>query len=299
MSQPFLAQVQPDGFAVRVETTDFTELIGDRDSTRELVGLLDRHLVLHVIARRPLTKQAVGTFALALGFPEQHRYHGRSRPGADSEPVPGFEFVADFGAAAKPELSEPRAPSYIQTLHYDSVSAYSVQANISVPPAPPNVWVDMRANYQLLPTRLKQIVQTKYALHAEQPRAGATLADFPAYDPATAVRRPLLIKHPKSGEPLLYLPKNPASRIEGMSEQQGREVLEQLWRFVESSPARIETRVGDNELVVWDGLSTMHTNPGYPRNRDRKIWFFVIPAAFREPEPYQTVSAQRAHPVTG
>jgi hypothetical protein len=287
MSHARQARVQADEFAARVETADFAALVEDPASRRELISLLDRSLVLHVIAQRPLTKQAVGSFALALGFPEERRHRGRNRPGAIAQSVPGFEFVADFGSVAKPEPSEPRAPSYIETLHYDGISAYSVQANISVPPAAPHVWVDMRANYRLLPPRLKQLVQTSYALHAEQPPARATLDDFPDYDPATAVRRPLLIRHPKSGEPLLYLPKNRASRIEGMSPQQGRELLGELWQFVESSPARFEVRLADNELVIWDGLGTMHTNPGYPRDRDRSVWFFVIPAAFREPQPHQ------------
>jgi alpha-ketoglutarate-dependent taurine dioxygenase len=278
VSPSFQLQVQPGEFAAQVETRDFGALAEDEAATRELLGLLNRYLVLHFKPTEPLSKQAVGTFAFSLGFPKERRNQGRSRPGAKAQTVPGFEFVGDFGHTAQLSVGAPRPPSYIETLHCDGISAYSLQVNVEVPPAAPNLWTDMRANYRLLPARLKQIVETHWALHAVQPPAGTALEDFPAFDPSNTRRHPLVIKHFNTGEPLLYLPKNPASRIEGLSEGQGREVLAELWEFVERSPARYEVQVCANELVVWDGLGTMHTNPPYPRDRNRTIWFFVVPA---------------------
>ena len=89
----------------------------------------------------------------------------------------------------------------------------------------------------------------------------------------------------KSPRPLLHLPRNPASRIEGMGEVEGRAVLEELWSRVESSPAQYVPLPAHNEMLVWDGMGTVHTNPPYPRDRDRTLWFFIIPTRERALEP--------------
>lgn len=285
MTKPYRVTVQHNDFVAHVETDDFMTLASDPTLSGELIQLLDRHLVLHIAPQQLLTKEAVGTFAFELGFPKERRGRGGG-PGTNGTIVPGFEFVADFGATAKPNLTTPRIPSYIETLHYDGISAYSVQANFNVPSTTPNLWADMRANYRHLPMHLKQIVDSSFALHAIVPPPGTALRDFPSFDAGKALRRPLVIRHFRTGEPLLYLPKNPASKIDGMSDEEGRAVLDELWTFVNTSPVRYTTQVKHNELVIWDGLGTAHTNPAYPRDKDRTTWFFIVPASKTDVEQY-------------
>jgi hypothetical protein len=105
-------------------------------------------------------------------------------------------------------------------------------------------------------------------------------------DAATARRAPLVIAHPRTREPLLYLPKNPASTIAGLPDDEGRRVLQELWDFVSRDAPRFESRIQHNQLVIWDGLGTVHTNPSYPRDRDRTVWFLVVPGKSRAVEGY-------------
>lgn len=269
-------------------TEDLDALLCGPDAIAELQQLLDRHFVLVLAPQKEMTKPTFGTLAFGLGFPHERRNRSFGPPGANGTQVAGYEFVADYGAAAKPLPTSPieREPSYIEGLHYDGISAYSMQANFNVPATTPNLWCNMRAAYRELPTALRTIVDTHHALHAVVPSPRTPLTGFPEFDASAARRRALVIKHPRTAEPLLYVPKSPASKIEGMPEAEGRSVLRELWEFVSKHAERYEARIQHNELVVWDGLGTVHTNPTYPRDRDRTVWFLVVPGKSSEVEPY-------------
>lgn len=263
-------------FGVRMEVDDLTPLSLSPETRRELQGLLDKHLVLHITSRADLTPQGVGELAFELGYPKRaDNPYGFARPFGSARP-------ATPGSAP----AMPRKPGYLQSLHYDGVSNYSVQAEFNSSPRTPNMFVSMRHAYADLPRDLKRIVDTSWALHSSMATPQTPYDELPAFDPADAVRRPMAIKHFRTGEPLLYLPKNPTSKIEGLPDDEGRAILDELWARVNTSTTRMPVMMQHNELVVWDGMGTVHTNPAYPRNKTRQIWFFIIPATY-ELERYE------------
>jgi alpha-ketoglutarate-dependent taurine dioxygenase len=275
--------IQNGNFAARVETDDFLDLVRDQNHLHEMQALLDRHMVLHLSPQKEITAEGVGKFSLFLGMPANTapRRAGATPISAD------YPFIGNFSSSARPLTTEPRVPNYIESLHYDGISAYSVQASFNAEPMTPMLWSDMRAAYAGLTPELKKIVDTRNALHAFVPPPGASLRDFPPLDEAKAARRPLRIRHPRTGEPVLYLPKNPASEIEGMSRKEGIAVLNELWSRVSTSPVRYTASATHNQMFVWDGLGTTHTNPAYPRDRNRTLWFFIIPGKSPDVEPYK------------
>lgn len=283
-----LTTVDSGDIGVRVTTDDLAEVVRDPAAMRELRALLDRRWVVLLAPQQDITKVAFGELALALGFPEAQRHRSAGPPNAEGSTVPGYEFVADFGARAKATATPhpAREPSFIEGLHYDGISAYSMQANFHSPETTPNLWCDMRAAYRELPRHLRAIVDARAALHAVVPSPRTPLSEFPSFEASSARRRPLVIQHPRTREPLLYLPKNPASKIEGLPDDEGRSVLQELWDFVARDAPRYTSRIGHNELVIWDGLGTTHTNPSYPRARDRTVWFLIIPGPWRDVEAY-------------
>jgi alpha-ketoglutarate-dependent taurine dioxygenase len=118
------------------------------------------------------------------------------------------------------------------------------------------------------------------------PHQGTPLSEFPPLDAERAKRRPLRIRHPRTGEPLLFLPRSPASVIEGLPDDEGVAILDELWARVEASPASYAAHAGHNQLFVWDGLGTTHTNPPYPRELARRVWFLIIPLADPVVDPW-------------
>ncbi|MGD2134242.1 MAG: TauD/TfdA family dioxygenase [Maricaulaceae bacterium] len=284
----YSATPQVDGFAVRLETDDLLELARDEAGLADLQRLLDRHFVLIAAPSKEITAEAVGRIALHLGMPNEP-------PAADSPRArlprvsADFPFINDFSSPPRELPSEPARPSYVSSLHYDGISAYSVQANFVAPLTTPNMWSDMRFAYADLPAHLRRIVDSGHALHAIVPPPGTPLEDFPPFEAGDAARRPLRIKHPHTNEPLLYLPKNPDSRIEGLPVDEGQAILSELWERIYTSPARHTARATENTLFIWDGLGTTHTNPAYPRDQERRTWFFIIPSKTGEVEPYAAV----------
>ncbi|HEV7691781.1 MAG TPA: TauD/TfdA family dioxygenase [Hyphomonadaceae bacterium] len=281
-------------FAVHVEADDFLALVRDESVLAEMQALLDRHMVLHVSPQKEMDHETVGRLAVYLGMPANAAPRQPSARPGDGAPAPpprkpmsaDYPFIGDFSTPARDNVEGERVPSYIESLHYDGISSYSMQATFNTPLTTPNLWSDMRAAYQLLPADLKKVVDTHHALHAFVPPPGTALKDFPPIERAKANRRPLRIRHPRTGEPVLYLPKNPASLIEGMADKEGIEILYYLWARVNTSPARYTARAAHNQLFVWDGLGATHTNPAYPRDKPRTLWFFIIPGKSTEVEAY-------------
>lgn len=277
-----------DGFAAVLETKDFGALASDPAIAAELQRKLDRHLILHVRPEAPLTRPAVGAFAYELGYPRDGRVMPRN-PG--TPPINGgaaparprgqygeFSFIADFGGPAEPLPTAPRKPRYIETLHTDG-GAYSINTTIDVPPSAPHTFADMRAAYQALPRDLKKVVQKAHALHAGMATTQTPYDELPEFDAKAALRRPMLLAHYRTKEPLLYLPKNPHSLIEGMPQDEGRAIIADLWARVNTQRNRYMAWSGQNETMIWDAFGTTHTNPSYRRDVARTTWFFIIPSA--------------------
>ncbi len=131
--------------------------------------------------------------------------------------------------------------------------------------------------YATLPFDVRSLVTGRNAVHGSLPAPSAPLEDAPAYDPGIASRRPLVVDHWRTGTPVLYLPKHPHSTIDGLPEDEGRAVLAHLWAHTAACSARFEAVLHSGEVVVWDNIRAVHTNPPYPRDRDRTVWFFLIP----------------------
>jgi hypothetical protein len=253
---------------------DLGPLTRDRSWLDEVQGLLDRRGVVHISPERGITPEDFGRLAVHLGMPAGAGLH---RDGVAPPLSAEYPFIADLSLPARPPRTSERAPSYIESLHYDGISAYSMQATLDAAPTTPNLWVDMAAAYRTLPDDLRSLVDTHDALHGYVPRPGTAFADFPALDRSRARRRPLRIEHPRTGDALLYLPRSPASVIDGLPDGEGAAILHELWEHVERLPARYEAYAASNQLFLWDGLGTTHTNPAFPRAHPLTLWFLIVP----------------------
>ena len=246
------------GFGAHLVVDDLGVVTRDRPWLERLQILLDQCGVVHLSAGRAIARDDVERVGSYLGLPAGAAVGEVVRP------------------AREPRASE-RPASYIESLHYDGVSAYSIQATARATPATPNLWVDMGAAYRTLPRDLRAIVDGHEALHGLVPRPGTAFADFPALDKTRARRRPLRIEHPRTGDELVYLPRSPASLVDGLPDDEGADVLRRLWTHVEQLEERYEALASDDQLFVWDGLATTHTNPAFPREHPLELWFVIVP----------------------
>ena len=86
----------------------------------------------------------------------------------------------------------------------------------------------------------------------------------------------MLAIHPRTAEPMLRLPDRVRGSIAGLGDDELRPLVAELWRTVDASAARHSHELRSGELYVWDNLTTVHTNPSYPRAHERSIWFLNV-----------------------
>jgi taurine dioxygenase len=141
-------------------------------------------------------------------------------------------------------------------------------------------FVDVRRAYDDLPQAMKQKIATLRSMHVHEsshsPRSFAKLSpEEMAKIPRVA--QPVVIRHPISGEPALYLNTGRMEGIEGMSPDEGFALIDELYAHATQSKYeyRHQWRVGD--MVIWDNRSVMHqANADYDPEEFRYLYRVML-----------------------
>jgi len=82
-------------------------------------------------------------------------------------------------------------------------------------------------------------------------------------DPRASVgsAHPMVIEHPVSGAPALYLGRRRNAYVIGLELAESERVLDEVWSFVETAVYRHRWALGD--LVLWDNRTTMHRRDAF------------------------------------
>ncbi len=241
----------------------------DLESIRDLIH---DHGVVVLRSEAVIEPDTVDRIARTLGQPEPpYRTSPRS--------MPGFEYLDVIDTPATPATPEPLVV-FPNELHHDSagrvIAPYSVLNIVTTAPTPAMVFVDLAAVLDELPDDLRNQIDGRRAQHARLPAANQPMSAALPFDEATANELPLIVRHPRHGRPLLHLPRHPDSRIVGLGVDEGRELLATLWTIAERSAARFEHSAAPGDLVIWDNIGLLHTNPSAPRTEARSVWFATL-----------------------
>ena len=90
-------------------------------------------------------------------------------------------------------------------------------------------------------------------------RKGLAASEDPRTSAGTA--HPVVIAHPVTGEPALYLGRRRNAYVVGLSLEESESLLDQLWACVETAVYRHRWALGD--LVLWDNRTTMHRRDAF------------------------------------
>jgi len=263
---------QTDAIGTHLEIGTSAELTSP-DALRRLTESLLEHVVVRVTAAEPIDPTAIAAVARHLGDPPAYT-------GGGARGVPGHEIIGDLSACAKVDDGRPRVPSAIESLHQDfgavfrGFSSHSILYTKDVPPVLPMRWVSLSAAYASLPEDVRARIGPRRAIDSSGP------------DRRDGPRRPLVLRHPQTGQPVLHLPLRRDAAIEGLDEAESDALMRTLWEAVETSPARYEHVLQSGDLFVWDNIASVHDNPAFPRAQDRVVWFLTIPCATK-PVAYQ------------
>lgn len=166
--------------------------------------------------------------------------------------------------------SNERCPPKATTLHA-----------LQIPPSGGDTqFVDVRRAYDDLPDELKAKLKGLRSLHVHQssrsPRELTKLSPEDLAKIPTALQ-PLVIRHPGSGRPALYLNTGRMEGVDSMDPDAGYALIEDLYQ--RATDARYEYRhkwrVGD--MVIWDNQAVMHqANADYDPEQKRFLYRLMI-----------------------
>lgn len=152
---------------------------------------------------------------------------------------------------------------------YDAEPAMgSILHAIETPPTGGDtVFISMSAAYEALSPRFQDFIGALSALHSSRHVFGAQQDDS---ETATSGRvgnsaaatqdalHPMVIRHPLSGRPGLYVNPQFTTRIDGLEEAESDAILEMLYTHCQRPEFQARVRWQPGDVTMWDNRATWH-----------------------------------------
>jgi len=133
------------------------------------------------------------------------------------------------------------------------------------------LFADMYAAYEALPERLKRVIQGKRARFSRIDMHHIHYPDLPALTDAQKrdrpdVFHPLVRRHPHTDRSSLFVGRW-ARDIEGMAQDEGRAVIEELFAFAQNDAFVYRHHWRPFDAVLWDNRCMLHKAMGYDEEK--------------------------------
>ena len=153
----------------------------------------------------------------------------------------------------------------------DNPPAGSVLTAAEIPPVGGDtVWSNQIAAFETLPEHLKSFLDGRRAVHVGKPygvkfappakaRANASIR-MTRGDPEAdrEVLHPAVLTDPETGARALYLNPIYTTRFDGMTEEESRPLLEQIYKHATRPDFSVRHRWREGDVVIWDNHRTLH-----------------------------------------
>ena len=133
-------------------------------------------------------------------------------------------------------------------------------------------WSNMYLAYETLPERLRRAIRYRSAIHdstynsAGLMRKGMKEIKDPREAPGA--RHPLVVVHPETGRPALYLGRRRNSYVLGLDLVDSEALLDELWHHATQPEFTFRQEWRCNDLLLWDNRCTLHRRDSFdPRSR--------------------------------
>jgi taurine dioxygenase len=234
-----------------------------------------------VFRNQRFTPGAFLAFARQFGRPEPHvidQFHHPehadililSNVQKDGQPTG----LADAGTYFHTDYSYLDVPARATTL-------YSIQ----VPKVGGDtLFADQYAAYDDLPSSMKNRIENLVALHHygnrdDQDKRSRTVASVLSDEQEqkmTWVRHRVARKHPVTGRKALYSVSGSSFGIEGMPDDEARDLLDELKVHATQEKYQLRLKYGVGDVVIWDNASLLHSATLIDPNDARTLWRITI-----------------------
>jgi taurine dioxygenase len=232
---------------------------------------LDDHAVVLIRGQR-LDAASLAAFAHRFGAPQFHVVERFRHPSA-----PEISFISNVDAQGRPDpFGNERATSWHTDATYEPrLPRLAMLHALEVPSAGGGtLFADMRAAHDALDAAMQARLAALTGLHRfnSGPVGRLDLYRTEVQGKKFADQRhPAVLKHPRTGRPILFTNPSHAHGFVGMGKDEGWALVETLGRHAtqERFVYHHHWQVGD--LLIWDELATIHRGAGGFDPNQRRI----------------------------
>ncbi len=145
-------------------------------------------------------------------------------------------------------------------------------------------FANMHRAWETLPAELRQAVEGKRAVHSytatySKPKFGSQwrpVLTEKQLSEVKAVSHPIVRTHPETGKKALFVSEGFTTHIEGLAEQESREILQALYDHSIREEHVYTHRWQPGDLLFWDNRSLIHLATGCPAECPRQLYRTTI-----------------------
>lgn len=146
------------------------------------------------------------------------------------------------------------------------------------------LFADQYAAYDDLPQSMKERIEPLVALHhygnrddlEKFSRTVASVLSGEQEQKLAWVRHRVARSHPVTGRKALYSVSGSSFGIEGMPEDEARDLLDELKRHATQEKYQLRLKYGVGDLVIWDNASLLHSATLTAPEDPRTLWRITI-----------------------
>lgn len=245
---------------------------------------LHEHLVV-IIRDQDLTPEDFVAFSKRFGRPEPHvidQFHHAADPNililSNRKNEKGENIgLADGGTYFHSDYSYQATPARCTLLY-----AIEIPGNDAG-----TTFANQRAAYEALDSEKREqiddlVCRHHYGNRDNLDRSTRTVASVLSADQEAKMkweRHPLVRSHPHTGRKSLYAVSGSSFGIDGMSDEEGVELLNGLKRHATQAKFCFTPTYRPGDVVIWDNCSLLHSAPLIDPDKPRTLWRITVKEA--------------------
>jgi taurine dioxygenase len=261
----------------------------DDEHFAELRAAWDRFLVLR-FRGQALTDPQLLAFSKRLGPLDLPGPNPYGKPFLEDFPEINVISNVKVNGAPIGNLGDGEAVWHCDMTYIDNPPRAALLHALEIPPGGGDTfWSNMYLAYETLPSAMKERIAGLRAIHdatynsAGIMRKGMKEVTDPREAPGS--RHPLVIRHPDTGRPALFLGRRRNSHVLGLSLDDSAALLDELWAHATKDEFTFRLVWQQHDLILWDNRCTLHRRDSFDPQARRvmhrtQIKGTVVEAAF-------------------
>jgi taurine dioxygenase len=132
-------------------------------------------------------------------------------------------------------------------------------------------FVDATGAYQRLPDEVKQQLEGKRSVRAATPGVYEDELPYDLPQGMHSMEREVVMIHPETGEPIVYVARCSTSRIVGLEREESSRLLHRLYDTIYDEAHMLRHWWREGDLLIWDNLALQHARPNIEGITRRKL----------------------------